>query len=427
MMLILVVMTFILPRKHLITCFAVASVFIPVDQRVMIGALDFPVLRILILTAFLRIFASGEKMSISWNKFDKVVAAWVLCSSIVYILKWKDGAAFVNKAGFAYEVFGFYWICRHSIRSFDDIKAVITGFAICSLVLVPFVFVESNTGKNAFVIFGRTWTVFRDGNWRCQAGFPHAIMFGVFWATLVPMFLALAITEKEKTLPIAASIATVFMVWASASSTPVGSLLAILLLFLMFRLRRLGRYAALGITAALTVIHFVMDAPVWHLLARIKLVGGSTGYHRYKLIDATIKNFHDWWLLGSSDTAGWALSQHHLYDITNQYCLEAARGGIWTLILFVIMLIMSVRIVTGYSLQKNIDKSQQWIAWAICAAIIGHCISFIGVSYFGQMRVILFMTFALAGTLYDLSNAPAPVARRIKRPKPIVRKVKVQH
>ncbi|MBN1795983.1 MAG: hypothetical protein JW804_04860 [Sedimentisphaerales bacterium] len=413
--LVLVVLTFVLPRKHIISTFAVAAVFIPVDQRILVGGLDFPVLRILILVAFLRILASGEKLSISWNRLDKVLAAWALCGAIVYIIKWRNSAAVINRLGFLYEVLGFYWICRHSIRSFEDIKAVIKGFALCSLILVPFVFVEWTTGKNAFVIFGRTWTSFREGAYRCQAAFPHSIMFGVFWATLNPMFIALAIAEKNKSLPVAAVIASAFMVWASSSSTPVGALLAILLLFFFFQLRQYGRYAALGLLGLATALHLMMEAPVWHLLARIRLIGGSTGYHRFKLIDETIKNFNDWWLVGAGDTNAWSRA-HHLFDITNQYCLEAIRGGLWTLILFVLLLIMTVRTVAGYSMQ-NISRGHQWIAWGICAAIIGHCISFIGVSYFGQMRVILFLTFALTGTIYDMSKAPAPVIKIVRKRK----------
>ena len=144
-----------------------------------------------------------------------------------------------------------------------------------------------------------------------------------------------------------------------------------------------------------------MKAPVWHLIARLDVVGGSTGWHRYYLLDQAQKHFGEWVLLGTRSTAHWG---RNLSDITNQYLLQGVYGGLVTLVLYVVLLVWAVKTVGGFSLRR-IPISQQWLAWGICVSIIGHCISFFGVSYFGQIEMLLYLTFAIVGIIYELGLA----------------------
>ena len=52
------------------------------------------------------------------------------------------------------------------------------------------------------------------------------------------------------------------------------------------------RWAFFG---TLLLLHLAMNNPVWHLLARVNVVGGSTGWHRYHLIDKAIEHL-EWWV-----------------------------------------------------------------------------------------------------------------------------------
>lgn len=71
------------------------------------------------------------------------------------------------------------------------------------------------------------------------------------------------------------------------------------------RLRRHMRMVFWSGVAGLVGLHMVMKAPVWALVARTKIVTGSTGYHRFALIDSAIKNFREWWLVGTYLTGHW--------------------------------------------------------------------------------------------------------------------------
>jgi len=235
---------------------------------------------------------------------------------------------------------------------------------------------------------------------RCQAAFPHSIMLGLFWATLIPVFVGLSRSRRHRYMFWAATGSCIFIVYATASSTPLLTLLIVLFLIPLFHFRRYGRQIAYCACAMIFALHVVMNKPVWHLLCRINIIGGSTGWHRYLLIDKVIKHFNEWALLGTQDTAHWGRG---LSDLTNQYILEGIRGGLVTLLLFVALLTTALRTVYKYSL-STVTETKQWFAWCLCVSILGHCVSFIGVSYFGQIMMLLYLTFAIVSLIYDLSS-----------------------
>jgi hypothetical protein len=222
-------------------------------------------------------------------------------------------------------------------------------------------------------------------------------MLGLFWATLVPVFVSFAKGKQSKHLFWGAAAAASIMTYLTASSTPLLTLIAVILFLLLFPYRRHGRQVAWAACGLTVVLHMVMQAPVWHLISRVNIIGGSTGWHRFNLIDQTIKHFGEWMLLGTRNTEHWGTG---LLDITNQYCFEAVQGGLVTLVIFVFLLVMAIRVTGGWSLTK-MPAEHQWFAWGLCVCLLGHCISFFGASYFGQIKVLLYLTFSLVGLVAE--------------------------
>ena len=142
-----------------------------------------------------------------------------------------------------------------------------------------------------------------------------------------------------------------------------------------------------------------MNAPVWHLMSRVNIFGGSTGWHRYHLFDQFIERTSEWFFLGTTETMHWGLG---LVDITNQYVLEGVRGGFLTLLIFIIMLYKSVQI-SGQSSLLLADQPKHWIAWGVCVSLLGHVVSFWGVSYFGQILMLMYMVLAMAGFFHEIN------------------------
>jgi len=397
---LLAILSVVLPRKYRLVPFITAACFVPTDQRIIIGGLDFTVLRVLIVITALRIWLRGEIVLIRWNRFDYILLSWITCGAIVFSLQMANMAAVINRCGVMFDLVGCYWLCRQCVRSWTDIKLTLMIFAICVCGLVPFVANEWITGQNPFAALGRVSTWVRGERYRCQASFVHAIAMGLFWATLIPLFLSVGIIDRRRILYWGAAILGVFCVAASASATPLMVLLLILPLFVLFKWRHYSKVFVKVVLGVLLCLHIIMEASVWHLIARSSvLVGGATGWHRAHLIDETIRHFGEWALLGARSTAHWG---YGLGDVTNQYILEGVRGGFITLAFFVWMLFTAIKTSLKFS-QSAIQKDQQLLAWGICVSTIAHCIAFSGYAYFGQNQMLLYLHYAFVGFIYEIT------------------------
>lgn len=408
---LLVILIFSLPGRYMLVPFVLTACFVPADQHASLFGLHFYVNRILIFSGIVRILIRGESRTIRWHRLDKLVLAWVLVGAVCYIVRTMEFQSIIYKSGVLVDILGMYWITRQAISSWEDIKRVIAVFALCVIVLVPFVAYEWSTGTNPFLFMGAAGTMFRGGDFRCMASFRHPIVAGSFMACLVPLFISLGVTGRHKIFYWAAVVGAVFIAFSTNSSTPIGGLMAVGLLTLAYPFRHYSRYAAISLFGFLAALHMVMKAPIWSLLFRFQIVAGSTGFHRYLIIDEAIRHFPQWMLLGTDNTEIWG---EGLSDVTNNFVLEGVRGGAIPLALLVAVLYVGIRTAGWYS-QRRIPRDWQWLSWALCTSLIGHCVMFIGLGYFGQIEILLYMTFALAGFAYeqnDLLDAAEASQRR---------------
>jgi hypothetical protein len=241
-------------------------------------------------------------------------------------------------------------------------------------------------------------------------------MMGLFWSSVVPIFVAYFAAWRKKLFFALASVSALICVILSASSTPYVAVLAVAFFGAFWKYRRYGRLIALGVGAAIFALHVVMNSPVWHIVCRFNFFSGSTGYHRYLLFDRFVKNIGEWFLIGCRTVEHWGIWKG---DITNQYVLEGVRGGAVTLAIFIIMMIQAVRIPGICSIISR-NRETRILCWGFCLSILGHCVSFWGVSYFGQIMMLLYFTLAIvsfaADRLYvvsvDTSKIASPVLER---------------
>ncbi|MBN2457228.1 MAG: hypothetical protein JXB29_11950 [Sedimentisphaerales bacterium] len=401
---ILVLLTFALPRKYFLIPFILTVSFIPFDQRVIIGGLDFTPLRILLVIGVLRTFLRSEARHIKWNVFDKMIFAWAAWGAIAYIIQQGNMSAVINRSGVTFDIVGLYWLFRQNIRSWDDVDFIARAFAAAALVSALMVLLERGTGCNPFQILGRVYTGMHRGRYRCRGSFQHSIMLGLFWVNLIPIFVGYALTNRAKAFYWwMTAAACVLIVFSSGSSTTLVTLLWILLLLPLFAIRQHGKVMAFGLLGSIAGLHLVMNKPVWHLIGRVRIISGSTGYHRYRLIDAAVKHFDEWAFVGIRNTEHWG---YGLFDITNNYIRQGVNGGVVTLGLFIVVLVMAISICGRYSLRK-VPRKEQWLAWAFCVSVLAHCMSFLGVSYFGKIPMLLYLTFAVVAMVYDMSRSPS--------------------
>lgn len=391
--------TLLVPRKFaLVPLFLMACSVAPA-QRLVIATLDFSLLRIMVLFVLARIVLQGEHKRFTWIPIDALFVGVWFANSMIYVLQWATASAAINRAGVGFEAMGVYFLARMVIRSWDDLIGFVRIAALTAAPVAAFFMVENQTGRNVFAAFGGVpfVTVVRDGRLRCQGAFSHPIIAGVFWASLMPLFAALWWQgAKHRAAAVAGLLGGLVIIYCCASSTPVLALAAGFVGAMFFPLRVYMRWVVWCGIGMLTLLHLVMQAPVWHLISRVSAVGGSTAWYRYHLIDETINHFGEWAVLGVKTTGHWG---YGLQDVTNQYILHAVTGGLITLVLFVWLLIVAFKGVGGAVKRLENDQPKLVMAWAIGVMLFVHCMSFIGVSYFGQANVIWYLSLAIAANL----------------------------
>ncbi|HOO18549.1 MAG TPA: hypothetical protein PLU99_15765, partial [Phycisphaerae bacterium] len=79
--------------------------------------------------------------------------------------------------------------------------------------------------------------------------------------------------------------------------------------------------------------------------------------------------------------------------------LEGVRGGLLTLVLFVILIALAFQGL-GRRLQRvEHAPAQRAMVWALSVALFMHAMNFLAVSYFGQIIMIWFLILGVAGAL----------------------------
>jgi hypothetical protein len=397
----------LLPKRAAMVPLLFAVVFIPLQQRVVIFTLDFFVLRILVLFGWMRVMMRGEFQGLVLNRVDKLMVLWTLSSILMYTILWKTSGAFINRLGISFDIIGVYFLTRFLVRDLDDIVWVIKTLAVVSLPVAGAMIVERTTGRNLFSLLGGVpdYTIIRDGKLRCQGAFSHSITAGSFSASLLPLFWAARKYGKSRHLLMYVGLAAAALITVSTSSSgPALSFIAGVIGILMWRFRDRMRQVRWGLALTLLGLHIVMNAPVWALILRVKIFGASTAYHRYRLFDQFVHRFDEWWLYGVKSTASWGF---WLFDVTNHFIRIAVDGGLVTLVLFIAILSYCFQSVGRALKSGSLSSDNEKIVWALGASLFVHIISFFGVSYFDQIRVILYLNLALLGTVRALTEKEA--------------------
>jgi len=390
---ILGVLMLLLKRKHAVLPMIIAACFIPIGQRFVIFSLDFTFLRMMILFGMIRVLLRREIFGFEWKLIDKIFIVWAISGTVAYTLLYGNLQALVFKVGGMYDALGMYFLFRLLVKDWDDVRRNIVYFALISFPVALLFVIEHKTGRNIFAFMGGVpeFTLIRGDRMRCQGAFNHPIAAGCFWASLLPLIGALWWSGRNKVLVFFGFVNSFLIFLCSGSSTPAGAVVAGIVAAMLFPARYLMRYVQLGLVFVLILLHIVMKAPVWALIARVDVVGGSTSYHRYLLVDQAIRRFDEWWLVGTKSTAHWGW---FLFDVANQYVSEAVRGGFLTLLLFLLILYLSYRGIGLVLLMHRKDRSKTILAWALGVSLFMHCIAFFGLHYLGQILVIWYLLLA---------------------------------
>jgi hypothetical protein len=397
-----------LPRRFAVLPIIMTTCFITLGQVINIASLNFTMFRIIIFFGCVRVIIRKEAVSIRLHIIDKVLIAYVITSATAYILL-RDGSneAYISQLGFILNTLFLYIIFRALIHDMDDIDAIFKMIALVAVPLAVAMLIEKVTGRNLFSIFGGVseFTAVRDGRIRAQGAFAHPILAGTFGATSLPLMLALWYRSRGAKLIAGLGIISATIITISAASSgPVVTYIFVIIGMAMWRIRDNMQAVRWSILLSLIGLHLVMKGPVWSLIGKISEVIGGTGWHRVMLIDAAISHFDEWWMLGTDYTRHWmptgvTWSDKHT-DITNQFIAVGIQGGLFSLILFVAIIIFCFKNI-GKKL-KEISSTElhiKFAIWCIGVSLVSHLASFTSVRYFDQIIVFWYLLLALITTI----------------------------
>ena len=412
-------------RKKTMAAFLGASLLIPLDQVLLIGPAHFPMLRILILFGIVRILrekaaAKLRVFSQGINKIDVAVILFTLLVAVNGVLLFPESAAFINQMGAVYQVFGLYFLLRFLIRDESDVLHAIQTLAWVAAIIAVIMTYEVATGHNPYAVLEGARVAnyasleLREDRFRAQGPFAHSILAGTFGAVLVPLFIGLWWRgRKYRMAAVTGIVAATMITLACNSSTPVLGYAAGVLALCLWPMRRWLRTLRWGVVLSLVALQLTLKNPVWHLITRIDITGGSSSWHRFMLIDQCIRHFGDWWLIGVKDTSSWGFD---MWDTANQYVSICDNSGLLPFILFLAVLVYGFKYLGRARLAaaKEKEKKTALFLWALGSALFANVIAFFGISYFDQTMV---------GWYALLAMIPAAIAVRAKKqltPEPLV-------
>jgi hypothetical protein len=176
----------------------------------------------------------------------------------------------------------------------------------------------------------------------------------------------------------------------------------------LWRYRRNLKTLRWGLGGILVALQLVMKAPVWALIARLDIVGGNSGYHRFELINQAILRVGEWFLVGTRNPSSWGF---YMGDVSNAYVAAAVEGGILTLLFFLGIFWQSFRAIglARKAAEQEQDKKLELEIWSFGAALMAIMTGYFGITYFDQSIIVWYTLLATIGAITAVALARVPV------------------
>ncbi len=372
----------------------IAVYHLPNIEAVNFGGAGFTVVRLLIFAGLLRAVSRGI---LSWSAtvpLDRLLAVWAAIALVSTVGHHpRKGNPLTERLSLIYDLAGVYLYARSYVRSKGDFLRVAKVSAIVVVAAAAPLLAEKVTARNFYagVGAGSPQAAIRGGKVRASGPFAHPILLGTAGAVAIPLIFALRRASPRRTAIGALGCAVV--VYASGSSGPIMTLMTGAAALFLWRWRGYLRRFQIAAILAILGLHFVMKSPVWYLLARIDLTGGSTGWHRAELITQALEHFGEWWLIGTDHTRHWMptgvwWSDDHT-DITNYYLKMGVIGGLALMLSFIAMLVSAFRTLGRTMKTPRVSGGEDhWLLWCLGSALFAHVITFFSVYYYDQSFVL---------------------------------------
>lgn len=369
--------------------------------------------RIVVLTGLVRLITSGSIPFERKSRIDLAFALFAFFAILSAPFSDPPHNPYTERIGLILNVLGAYAYGRGYFTGSDLLNRVATIVGICVVPLGLLSTLEVISGKNFYYphFGGRgAFALARDGEFRARGPFGHAILCGTAGAVCMPIVYTLIKQHKKMaTLGLIACAATIV---SANSSGPIASALIAIGVIYAWRWRNYVPYAKWAILGGIIFLSLYMNRPFYYIIDSIDFTGGSTGWHRARLIEMSIKHLDEWWLFGTDYTRHWmptgvSWSPNHT-DLTNYYIHLGVLGGAPLMMTLIIIVASSLRRLVKLTITTEVTQKTQraYRIWCLIAALLAHASSCVAISYFDQMFSLFYLTIALSANInaQDFSN-----------------------
>lgn len=401
-------LTLTLPRRLAALPLLLSACYMTRGQVLEIGPANFTVPQLLVTAGFIRVAARGEQLTGGLQAVDRLLLLWA--SMLIATSAFHTSDAWVYRSGIVWTELGCYFLLRIFLQSLDQIRATFGFLCVALLPLAAAMLIEKETGHNLFGDLGGVVaeSLVRDDRVRAAGPFAHPILAGTVGATLVGMALALRKCSRPRAA--CGLLAGAGIIVAATSSGPILMVVFFALGLLAWPLRRHMRALRWTALLALLILNAAMEDPVYFLIARIDITGGSQGYYRAQLIRSALEHASEWWLAGTDFTRHWMATGNHANtrhtDITNHVLAMGVLGGLPLMTAFVLVLIGSFKSVgSALAAWASAPAADQSFVWGLGALLFAFVMNFLSISLYDQS--IMFFYLCLA-SIQSVARKPAP-------------------
>jgi hypothetical protein len=413
-----------LPRRFAALPLLLCAAYSTRGDVLEVNSAHFSALRILVAVGILRVGLRGERIANGINSIDRMLVLWsgvLIASSIFHTFN-----TWVFRAGMVWTELGCYFLLRSFVQDWEGVQWVFKMLCVMLVPLAGLLLLEKSTGEDLFAVLGgvEPFSAIREGHVRAHGPFAHPILAGTVGATCISMGLYL--WKRHRIYGMLGLLAGTTIVFASASSGPIMMCFFVICALAIWKVRShlaAIRWAALGAVVALDL---VMQDPVYFLMARIDVAGGSTGWFRARLLQSSLQHLDEWWLGGTDFTRHWMPTGNYVddrnTDITNHFLAMGIMGGLPLLLAFILVLVAAFREVGRalYALAGE-PKHVQFLVWTLGCILFGHVMNFFSISLYDQTIIFFYLVLAGVGAVRSVAvegnKAPErEAARRVELP-----------
>jgi hypothetical protein len=403
-----------LPRRFAVIPLLLAAAYTTKLPVVQLGPANLSVLRVLVIVGIVRVVTRGEHVAHGINAIDRLLFAWATLLVGVSVFHTSD--AWTYRIGAVLGELGVYMLCRVFVQDLDDVRRLFKILCVALVPLAILMLAEKYTAHNLFAIIGASDDVtIREGHVRAAGPFAHAILAGTVGAASWAM--AVGLWRSHRVSAVIGMCAAAGILFAATSSGPLMIVAFTGFGLMLWNVRAALRTIRWAVVVAIIGLQIVMQDPVYFLMARIDITGGSTGWYRAQLIRSSIEHLDEWWAVGTDSTRHWmgsgiAANEIHA-DIVNHYLAMGVMGGLPLMILFVLVLSAAFREV-GRAFQEAERQSpeQGFFVWTLGAMLFGQVVGFWAISLYDQSVSFFYLILATISA----SRLPAAVAAMADMP-----------